>query len=50
MIRELKNTDIEELTKLLINYDKNIENHFNFSYYLYNDILCTVKTSTGDVL
>ena len=22
MIRELKNTDIEELTKLLINYDK----------------------------
>ena len=38
MIRELKNTDIEELTKLLINYDKNIENHFNFSYYLSNDI------------
>lgn len=38
MIRELKNTDIEQLTKLLINYDKNIENHFNFSYYLSNDI------------
>ena len=38
MIRELKNTDIEELTKLLVNYDKNIENHFNFSYYLSNDI------------
>lgn len=38
MIRELKNTDIEELTKLLINYDKNIENHFNFSYYLSTDI------------
>ena len=38
MIRELKNTDIEELTKLLINYDKNIENQFNFSYYLSNDI------------
>ena len=38
MIRELKNTDIEQLTKLLINYDKNIENHFNFSYYLSNEI------------
>ena len=36
MIRELKNTDIEELTKLLINYDKSIENHFNFSSYLSN--------------
>lgn len=38
MIRELKNTDIEYLTKLLLNYDKNIENHFNFSNYLTNDI------------
>ena len=38
MIRELKNTDIEELTKLLINYDKSIENHFNFSSYLSNDL------------
>ena len=38
MIRELKNTDIEDLTELLLNYDKNIENHFNFSYYLSNDI------------
>lgn len=38
MIRELKNTDIEELTKLLINYDKSVENHFNFSSYLSNDL------------
>ena len=38
MIRELKNTDIEELTKLLLNYDKNIQNHFNFKEYLKDDI------------
>lgn len=38
MIRELKNTDIEDLTELLLNYDKNIENHFNFSSYLSNYI------------
>ena len=38
MIRELKNTDIEDLTVLLLNYDKNIENHFNFKDYLKNDI------------
>lgn len=38
MIRELRNTDIEELTKLLLNYDKHIENHFNFKDYLENDI------------
>lgn len=38
MIRELKNTDIEDLTELLLNYDKNIENHFNFKDYLKNDI------------
>lgn len=38
MIRELKNTDIEELTKLLLNYDKSVENHFNFSSYLSNDL------------
>lgn len=38
MIRELKNTDIEDLTELLLNYDKNIENHFKFKDYLKNDI------------
>lgn len=38
MIRELRNTDIEELTKLLLNYDKHIENHFNFKNYLKNGI------------
>lgn len=38
MIRELRNTDIEELTKLLLNYDKHIENHFNFKDYLKNGI------------
>lgn len=38
MIRELKNTDIEDLTELLLNYDKHIENHFNFKDYLKNDI------------
>ena len=38
MIRELKNTDIEDLTVLLLNYDKHIENHFNFKDYLKNDI------------
>lgn len=40
MIRELKNTDIEDLTELLLNYDKNIENHFNFKDYLKNSIYC----------
>ncbi len=38
MIRELKNKDIEDLTELLLNYDKNIENHFNFKEYLKNCI------------
>lgn len=38
MIRELRNTDIEQLTKLLLNYDKHIENHFDFKDYLENDI------------
>ena len=38
MIRELESTDIEDLTVLLLNYDKNIENHFNFKDYLENDI------------
>ena len=38
MIRELRNTDIENLIKLLLNYDKHIENHFNFKEYLENDI------------
>lgn len=38
MIRELRNTDIEDLIKLLLNYDKHIENHFNFKEYLKNDI------------
>ena len=38
MIRELRNTDIENLIKLLLNYDKHIENHFNFKEYLKNDI------------
>ena len=38
MIRELESTDIEDLTELLLNYDKNIENHFNFKDYLKNDI------------
>lgn len=40
MIRELKNTDIEDLIELLLNYDKNIENHFNFIDYLKNGIYC----------
>ena len=40
MIRELKNTDIEDLTELLLNCDKNIENHFNFKDYLNNGIYC----------
>lgn len=38
MIRELRNADIDDLTELLINYDKSIENHFNFSSYLSNDL------------
>lgn len=38
MIRELKNTDIEDLTELLLNYDKNIENYFKFKDYLKNNI------------
>ena len=38
MIRELESTDINDLTVLLLNYDKNIENHFNFKDYLENDI------------
>lgn len=38
MIRELRNTDIEDLIKLLLNYDKNIQNHFYFSGYLSNDL------------
>lgn len=38
MIRELKNTDIDDLIVLLLNYDKNIENYFNFKDYLRNDI------------
>ena len=50
MIRELKNTDIEQLTKLLINYDKNIENHFNFSYYLSNDIYSQYVYVINDII
>lgn len=38
MIRELRNTDIDDLTELLLNYDKHIENHFNFKDYLKNCI------------
>ena len=38
MIRELRNADIDDLTELLLNYDKKIENHFNFKDYLENDI------------
>lgn len=38
MIRELRNADIDDLTELLLNYDKHIENHFNFKDYLENDI------------
>lgn len=38
MIKELKNTDIEDLTELLLNYDKKIENYFNFKDYLKNGI------------
>lgn len=38
MIRELRNTDIDDLTELLLNYDKHIENHFNFKDYLKNGI------------
>lgn len=38
MIRELESTDIDDLTVLLLNYDKHIENHFNFKDYLKNDI------------
>ena len=30
MIRELRNADIDDLTELLLNYDKKIENYFNF--------------------
>ena len=30
MIRELRNADIDDLTELLLNYDKKIENCFNF--------------------
>lgn len=38
MIRELRNADIDDLTELLLNYDKKIENYFNFKDYLKNDI------------
>lgn len=38
MIRELRNADIDDLTELLLNYDKKIENHFNFKDYLKNGI------------
>lgn len=38
MIRELRNADIDELTELLLNYDKKIENYFNFKDYLKNGI------------
>lgn len=38
MIRELRNADIADLTELLLNYDKKIENYFNFKDYLKNDI------------
>lgn len=38
MIRELRNADIDDLTELLLNYDKHIENHFNFKDYLKNGI------------
>lgn len=38
MIRELRNADIDDLTELLLNYDKKIENYFNFKDYLKNGI------------
>lgn len=38
MIRELRNADIDDLTELLLNYDKKIENYFNFKDYLKNCI------------
>lgn len=38
MIRELRNADIHDLTELLLNYDKKIENYFNFKDYLKNGI------------
>lgn len=38
MIRELRNADIDDLTELLLNYDKKIENYFNFKNYLKNGI------------
>lgn len=38
MIRELRNADIDVLTELLLNYDKKIENYFNFKDYLKNGI------------
>ena len=38
MIRELRNEDIDDLTELLLNYDKKIENYFNFKDYLKNGI------------
>lgn len=38
MIRNLKISDIDSLIKLLLKYDKNIENHFNFKNYLSSDI------------
>lgn len=50
MIRELRNADIDDLTELLLNYDKKIENYFNFKDYLKNGIYSQYVYVIDDII